>query len=184
MMDLARGGRSFDNPWGYTGEQAGAARANVMAAEEEEGREREQFDWQRQMFQQRNKIFSEFLKLLQGGGGGPGGPVPMPVPMNQALMDSAIASFAPMEQAEQAGEMRAQAGQGRFGSDSTATAQRQSNLRTQQSNRRSAAVLPAYNATVAGYGPGVQARGQDIQGKQGLLQMIMQMFSSGGGMKA
>ena len=179
-----RGGRSFDNPWGYTGEQAGAARANVMAAEEEEGREREQFDWQRQMFQQRNKMFTEFLKLLQGGQSGPGGSVPMPVQPDPNIMNSIFASMAPQEQAENQALARGESGTGRFASGSTAAMQKRSNVATQQGIRRQAAFLPGQQATVAGYGPGLQARGQDIQGRQGLLQLIMQMVGNKGGMMA
>jgi len=182
MMDLARGGRGPDNWFGYTPQQAGAARANVMSAQEEEGREREGFEQQQRMWGFKNQMMQKLLALFGGQGqGGPGGNlnVGMPVQPDPNIMASLRAGveeqFRPMERAEAA--TRAKGGRTAF--DSTAAGQRQAGLAERKSSAMSQTYLPGQQATVAGYQPGLEAAKINKQG-QITPQLIMQALMQGG----
>lgn len=164
------------SPGQFQRQEGMAAGADVAYGEQQEAQEREQFDWMRQAQAQRNQLFTQFMRLLQQGSQGGGGDVPMPVQADPRILAGLQAGvqqeFEPMEKQEAGARARG----GRTALDSTAAGQRQSLLASRKAGAMSQAYVPAQEATVRGYQPGLESRRIDVAGRIPLLQMLMQSF--------
>jgi len=151
-----------------------------MAGQEAE-RESAAFDQQKMMWGFQNQLMQKLLSLFggQGGGGGMFADVPMPVQADSrilaGLQERVSREFEPLERQNQQISART----GRYGGQSSWADTRGSNLAARKAGMMSEAYVPAQQATVMGYQPGLEAARIKQQGAI-TPQLILQALMKGG----
>ena len=169
-----------DDAWG----QASASAAATRHGEEMEQQQRDQFSQQQQMGNLRMQAMQKLLQLFggQGGMGGAGGGAgaPMPIQMDPQMLASMKASteaaYEPVQRQLAASRARRGTGIG----DSSAATEQAGMLQGRMARDIQSGYMPAMNASVAAYQPGVATRGQDMQSQSWLPQLLMRLFGGQG----